>query len=166
MPGVKYWQPLSATAGPDLAWRGKTMAMSDGPAPETDPARIAAAQSRRIWLIAIGAGAFAIIGLIAAVVVIVGSSGKIVESFNEGFAKSFFPAMHDSCVKSATAQLADPAAPGASARVETYCTCVVDGTRARLSLPDLQAMTLNHAAEPAASTMKSIALECRDKSTQ
>jgi len=142
--------------------------MSDGPAPGADPARTAAAQRQRLWLIVIGVSAFAFVGLIAIVILTVGSSGKIAESFNEGFAKSYFPAMHDGCIKTATAKLAgsgrDPATDGDSTKIESYCTCVVDGTRARLALADLQAMTLNHAAEPAASTIKSIALECKGKS--
>lgn len=79
--------------------------------------------------------------------------------FDEGFAKSFFPSMHDGCVKSASARSTELG----SDKIEAYCSCVVEGAKAKLSVADLEAMSLNTNAEPGASTIRNLAESCRDK---
>jgi hypothetical protein len=141
--------------------------MSDAEPPMSGPDRRAVARTRIIWVSAIGIGAFVIVGAITAGIALMAPGSSFHESYDQGFARTFFPSMHDSCVKAATAKLSqpgrDPATDGDGAKIETYCSCLADTTRTRVSLADLQAMTLNRAAEPGASAIKTIADECRVK---
>ena len=141
--------------------------MSQGPAPQNYPGGPPArggGPGRAIAIIA---------GVLVVVIILLGGgtflavrggafdqAGKDLRAnFDAGFAKSFFPSMHDGCVKSASARSAELG----SDKIETYCSCVVEAARAKLSVADLEGLTFNPNAEPGISTIRAMADSCRAK---
>lgn len=88
-------------------------------------------------------------------------------AYNQEFLKSFIPATHDSCVKSAAANMAqhgaDPANAGMDQRIEAYCSCTANNMATALSVPELQSLAFDNKSEPAATKMKAALQECMDK---
>jgi len=89
------------------------------------------------------------------------------EAGGSDFMKSFVAFFRDSCVTSAKATLTqngvDPTSKDNEAKVDSYCSCAVDGVHAQLSVQELIALKLNPSSEPAASKMKDIVKACLEK---
>jgi hypothetical protein len=83
------------------------------------------------------------------------------------FMKSFIVFFRDSCVTSAKASLTkngvDPSSEANAAKVDSYCSCAIDGVQAQLNVQELLALKLNPSSEPAASKMKGIVQACVEK---
>jgi hypothetical protein len=83
------------------------------------------------------------------------------------FMKSFIAFFRDSCVTSAKASLTqngvDPSSKDNAAKVDSYCSCAIDGVQAQLNVQELLALKLNPSSEPAASKMKGIVQACVEK---
>jgi len=88
-------------------------------------------------------------------------------AYNQAFIKSFIPATHDSCVKSATNQAkqngSDPASTGTDKKIETYCSCMADEMATAMSVSELQSLTLDNKSEPAATKLKTVLQACLAK---
>jgi hypothetical protein len=94
------------------------------------------------------------------------AEGQTAETGSD-FMKSFITFFRSSCVTSAKASLTQNGVDASSkdnvAKVDSYCSCAVDGVQAQLSVQELIALKLNPSSEPAASKMKGIVQACVEK---
>jgi hypothetical protein len=95
------------------------------------------------------------------------AEGTNAEASGNDFMKSFIAFFRDSCVTSAKASLikngVDPSSKDNAAKVDSYCSCAIDGVQAQLSVQELITLKLNPSSEPAASKMQGIVQACLEK---
>jgi hypothetical protein len=95
------------------------------------------------------------------------AEGTNAEADGGDFMKSFIAFFRDSCVTSAKASLTqngvDPSSKDNAGKVDSYCSCAIDGVQAQLSVQELIALKLNPSSEPGASKMKGIVQACLEK---